>query len=63
MRRKSRHGGAQGVKSDESRASETESRALSGAKGTAKYKIAGGVCRLYALILGDCLAPSPEDYN
>lgn len=55
--------GAQEVKSDELRASERRVASCFGAKGTAKYKIAGGACRLYALILGDCLAPSPEDYN
>lgn len=38
---------------------------LSSAERMAKYKIADGVhwVRLYVLILGDCLAPSPEDYN
>lgn len=57
-----------GEPSEEEKGSERQSPrsgTRAGAKETGKYKIAGRrvPVRLYALILGDCLAPSPEDYN
>lgn len=50
---------------EEGKGSEREGRNVSGGKERRKYKIAsdGVPVGLYALILGDCLAPSPENYN